>query len=230
MLPAIPRALPLFKVFFLHFPVKERPVPRRPGWPPLETAPQTRPKHRSLSVSRIPLPLILHPLLRLRLPRLFSITLLGVLLLHGSTSPQALDPLGLLPGEELVLDSCLRVSVVNLTDRSGPLGSFDWATISLANECQDSRRHLQVGLLLLDPAGKPYGTKIWLLNRGEVLPPGGQIISRYPVPDPDDQYPLRWVMRLLSVEKPRPLHRAPGRGGNGMSAPAAPSASIRTKG
>jgi len=104
----------------------------------------------------------------------------------------------------LVLDSCLRVSVVNLTDRSGPLGEFDWATISLRNDCPDERRHMQVGLMLLDPEGKPYGTKLWLLNRGEVLPPGGQTTSRYPVPDPNDHYPQRWVMRLLSVEKPQP--------------------------
>ena len=160
-------------------------------------------------MNKVPLPLILHPVVRLlasfRLTGLFTAILLGLLLLDSSASPQARGPFGLLPGEELVLDSCLRVSVVNLTDRSGPLGEFDWATISLRNDCPDERRHMQVGLILLDPEGKPYGAKLWLLNRGEVLPPGGQTTSRYPVPDPNDHYPYRWVMRLLSLEKPQPL-------------------------
>ena len=150
-------------------------------------------------------PQVFHSLRQHRLPLLTGLFLLAMLPLEGSASSQARDLLGYLPGEEMVLDSCLRVSVVNLTDRSGPLGEFDWATVSLTNDCPESRRHLHVGLMLMDPEGKAYGTRLWLLNKGEVLQPGGQIISRYAVPDPNDQYPLRWAMRLLSVEKPQLL-------------------------
>lgn len=129
-------------------------------------------------------------------------TLLLLSLRPAQAGQEKFAPLGSLPGEEVLLDDCLRVSVVNLTNRSGDLSNYDWATVSITNECNYSRRHLQASLLLVDHAGNPYGTKLWLLSRGETLRPGQKIIVRHPIPDKHDMVPVRWAIRLLGVEKP----------------------------
>lgn len=156
------------------------------------------------------------------------LVLLGVLLPGGMTplhagnpnppaysTPRAVPiaegqtPLLLRVGEETTLDGCLRFAVLNLTDRTGGVNHMDWATLQVVNDCSSSRRHLLVALFLLDPNGTPYGRRVWVLKRGEVLRPGRKKVERVPVPDPDNLTPVLWSIKILKVEKPSRRTRRP---------------------
>ena len=121
--------------------------------------------------------------------------------LTDSTRPRAQ---GLLPGEEITLGKCLRFSVRGFSDRSGPLSHADWVNVRVRNQCPNLRRHLLVALVLIDPQGASYGGPLWLLERGEILPPGGTKTGNFPLPDTQDRMPVRWAARLLKVQRPRP--------------------------
>lgn len=111
---------------------------------------------------------------------------------------------GLLPGEEITLGKCLRFSVRGISDRSGALAHADWVNVRVRNQCPNLRRHLLVALVLIDAQGASYGGPVWLLQRGEILPPGGSKTGNFPLPDPGDRMPVRWAARLLKVQRPRP--------------------------
>jgi len=115
------------------------------------------------------------------------------------------------PGEEVVLADCLRVAVLGFTDRNGPLQPADWVTLRVRNDCDEPARHLLVDLLLLDVFGQVYGTRVWVLERGEVLHPGQSKTERYAVPDDGEHMPRQWAVRLQAVEKPSdgPRRRRP---------------------
>lgn len=110
---------------------------------------------------------------------------------------------GLLPGEKVVLDSCLHLSVISINDRDGVMDRFDWITVHLKNECKETRRHLLVELILLDPLGNGIPSRLWVLKRGERLRPGGSKTENFPVPDPDNLMASRWSARLIYVEAQR---------------------------
>lgn len=127
---------------------------------------------------------------------------------------------GLLPGEEITLGKCLRFSVRGISDRSGALAHADWVNVRVRNQCPNLRRHLLVALVLIDAQGASYGGPVWLLKRGEILPPGGSKTGNFPLPDPGDRMPVRWAARLLKVQKPRPT---------GASSPRAASAQVSSR-
>ncbi len=110
---------------------------------------------------------------------------------------------GLLPGEEITLGKCLRFSVRGISDRSGALAHADWVNVRVRNQCPTLRRHLLVALVLIDAQGASYGGPVWLLKRGEILPPGGSKTGNFPLPDSGDRRPVRWAARLLKVQQPR---------------------------
>lgn len=120
---------------------------------------------------------------------------------------------GLLPGEEIILGECLRFSVMAMRDRDGVLDHFDWVTVRVENNCPESRRFLVVELVVIDPVGRTYGGKLWVLGRGELLRPGGAKTEHYALPDPDNRKPHRWMARLVYVQKPgavrKPTRRKP---------------------
>ncbi len=111
---------------------------------------------------------------------------------------------GLLPGEEIILGKCLRFSVRGFSDRSGALAHADWVNVRVRNQCPKLRRHLLVALVLIDALGASYGGPVWVLKRGEILPPGGTKTGNFPLPDSGDRMPVRWAARLLKVQRPRP--------------------------
>lgn len=111
-------------------------------------------------------------------------------------------------GQEVVLGGCLRVAVLDFTDRSGPLDPADWATLRVYNGCDEPVRYLLVDLLLVDVLGRPYGGPVWVLERGEVLWPGHGKSERFAVPDPADHIPRGWAVRLRSLETPSSQQRA----------------------
>jgi hypothetical protein len=59
--------------------------------------------------------------------------------------------------------------------------------------------------------GQVYGTRVWVLERGEVLHPGQSKTERYAVPDDGEHMPRQWAVRLQAVEKPSdgPRRRRP---------------------
>lgn len=119
------------------------------------------------------------------------------------------DPLvAMRPGEEVVIAKCLHFSVRGFTDRSSALDHFDWVNVKVRNSCDNVRRHLLVELVLIDPIGRPYGGRVWVLERGERLWPGRSKIGNFAVPDPDDLIPVRWAVRVLKLERPRTSRRS----------------------
>ena len=106
------------------------------------------------------------------------------------------------PGEELLLDDCLRLSALGFTDRNGALESSDWVTLRLSNGCAEPVRHVLVELLLQDVLGTVYGARLWLLEQGEVLQPGQSKTERYAVSDAADHVPARWGARLKAAQRP----------------------------
>ena len=130
------------------------------------------------------------------------------------------------PGEELLLDGCLRLSALGFTDRNGPLESADWVTLRLSNGCAEPVRHVLVELLLQDVLGTVYGARLWLLDQGEVLQPGQSKTDRYAVSDAADHVPARWGARLRAAERPSDrIRRPPAAGTAGRTAPSAAAAS-----
>ncbi|HKI98605.1 MAG TPA: hypothetical protein VKB51_09055, partial [bacterium] len=103
--------------------------------------------------------------------------------------------------------SCLHLAVLEFTDRNGPLEPADWVTLKVSNHCREPVRHMLVDLYLVDVLGNVYGTRLWVLQRGEVLAPGRSKIDRYPVPDDADHVPSQWAVRLDHVEKPSDFRR-----------------------
>ncbi len=118
-------------------------------------------------------------------------------------------PQAFLPGQQVVLQRCLRFTVEGFTDRNAELAHHDWVSLKVTNECDEPRRHLLVDLVLLDPLGNTYGSRVWVLLRGELLLPGQLKTGRYPIPDPDNKIPRMWALRVVKVEKPRPRKPAP---------------------
>ena len=111
---------------------------------------------------------------------------------------------GLALGEEKVLGECLRIRMLNISDRSGPLTHDDWITVRIENDCPTSRRHLLVDLFLFDHTGTPYGARMWMLGYGESLLPGQVRQESFPIPDPSNRLPMGWDVRLVKVEAARP--------------------------
>lgn len=105
-------------------------------------------------------------------------------------------------GEQTLLVDCLRFSVLDFTDRNGPLDGADWVTVRVENACREPMRHLLVDLLLVDPAGEVYGGSVWVLTRGEILYPGADKTARYALPDPANRSPRLWAVRLRRLETP----------------------------
>ena len=131
------------------------------------------------------------------------------LLLSGFGAMAWSKPRGLLPGETITLDKCLKFSVIAMRDRDGVLDHFDWVTVRVENGCAESRRFLVVELMVIDPVGQAYGGKLWVLGRGERLLPGSAKTEHYAVPDPDNRMPHRWLARLVYVQKPGMRRKAP---------------------
>jgi hypothetical protein len=92
--------------------------------------------------------------------------------------------------------------VLDFTDRNGPLEPEDWVTLRVHNGCREPVRHLLLDLLLVDVLGRVYGARLWVLDGGEVLPPGRSKTEHYPVPDDADHVPRQWTVLLRSVERP----------------------------
>ncbi|MEE8435425.1 MAG: hypothetical protein V3S64_11615 [bacterium] len=134
--------------------------------------------------------------------------LLSCLLLSGFGGIASSQQRGLLPGEIITLDKCLQFSVLAMRDRDGVLDHFDWITVRVENDCAESRRFLVVELVVIDPVGRAYGGKLWVLGRGERLLPGGAKTEHYAVPDPGNRKPHRWLARLVYVQGPG-LRRKP---------------------
>lgn len=136
--------------------------------------------------------------------------LLGGLLLARATPCEAADaptaapdvPQVHRPGDEVVLARCLDLSVLDLLNRDGPLQPNDWVTLRVTNRCTEPVRYLLVDLVLVDVVGEVYGRPLWVLQRGEVLPPGASKTDRYPVPDDAHHVPSEWAVRLRYVETP----------------------------
>ena len=135
--------------------------------------------------------------------------LVAGLLLSGFGAMAWSKPRGLLPGETITLDKCLKFSVIAMRDRDGVLDHFDWVTVRVENGCAESRRFLVVELMVIDPVGQAYGGKLWVLGRGEQLLPGSAKTEHYAVPDPDNRMPHRWLARLVYVQKPGLRRKAP---------------------
>lgn len=142
---------------------------------------------------------------RIRLRRVLpaAMALLALLAAGAAAPAQAQGYRSLGFAEPALLDGCLRVNVLNVQDHGGTVSHYDWVTLRVQNACDSVRRHMLVAFFFLDPNGQPYGTRIWTLMRGEILPPGRAKLERYPVPDPGNLYPARWAVRLLTVDKPR---------------------------
>ena len=110
---------------------------------------------------------------------------------------------GLPIGAEKVIGRCIHVSVLNLTDRDSNLANNDWVTLRIENACPSARRHLLVDLVLIDPTGVPYGARMFILQRGQILQPGDVLRERFAVPDHGNLMPVRWDLRLVDVQAPR---------------------------
>ena len=62
-------------------------------------------------------------------------------------------------------------------------------------------------VILFDAGGSPYGTAVWLLERGIYLPPGKSRTTRVAIPDPDNRIAVHWDMRVLQVSRALALKR-----------------------
>ena len=135
--------------------------------------------------------------------------LLACLLILGFGAIAWSQQRGLLPGEKITLGECLQFSVMAMRDRDGVLDHFDWITVRVENDCSESRRFLVVELVVIDPMGRTYGGKLWVLGRGELLRPGSAKTEHYAVPDPDNRKPHRWLARLVYVQTPGLRRKSP---------------------
>ena len=112
-------------------------------------------------------------------------------------------------GETYLYAGCLRISAESYSGRQGDFNNQDWVTMKVTNGCDTPLKHLQVALVLIDAGGRPYGTSLWLLERGIYLPPGKSRTDRFAVPDPDNRIAVRWALEVLQISRvvPKPGDR-----------------------
>ena len=159
------------------------------------------PLHRPFFLPRSP------RLLMGRLPAgiaLWGACLLAVLTLGIPT----VNAQGMPFGQSVVIGRCLTISAVSYTSRAEVVNNHDWVTIAVTNGCPRILRHLLVRLELYDAAGNAFGGEIWVLGRGEILRPGHRRQDRFAVPDPNKMEAVRWNIRVLQADTPRPRYRS----------------------
>lgn len=154
----------------------------------------------------------LRPLAGLFATGLFATGLLAALLLSpggpdAAPRQAAPEPQGLAFGDSVIFGKCLKLTAVQVSDQDGPTDHHDWVTLSVSNGCPLPVRHLLVQLALYDAQGNAYGGRIWVLERGIMLPPGRERMERYAVPDPGRLTAVRWDAQVVTVDAPRPRRR-----------------------
>jgi hypothetical protein len=114
-------------------------------------------------------------------------------------------------GETYLYAGCLRISAESYSGRQGDFNNQDWVTMKVTNGCDTPLKHLEVALVLIDASGRPYGTTLWLLERGIYLPPGKSRSDRFAVPDPDNRIAVRWALEVLQISRVGPKPRRRGK-------------------